>query len=432
MNSLRNAELVLLFLAALFGLSLAWKSAARDAGIDFYQFWAVGQALDRAGAAGVYSGEGRARLGAEALEAARRTEDRRLVSAAEYRRELETYSTPFLYASFRLFSTGGYAADFRNYRVLLLGCLTMAVIVLARLAGHSWNTTLAALAIIPPWFTPFTSEMGVGNVNSIQLAFLAVYLSIATRARWHHRDAAGGAVLGLAIAFKPNLVFVAGALAAHWILTRRTGRLVHHAAGAAAGAFAATVIAAVSFGSFRCWTEWLAAIGSLPAEIITVDLGNFSPSRLLGESLGFDATVPLGLLAAGAVVAAIWMQRRQALKHGAPARPAGVATEGLVLSAGCLLVVLAARLAWLHYYLFTIPAILFLLRPIGETRAARGTIVWRRLVPALALLGLSTNALLNAGVAPSAQAGGILMAVSAVLVFAGVLRELAFVRAGDR
>jgi hypothetical protein len=433
MNSLRNTELALFFLLALFGISVTWKVAARDTGIDFYQFWAVGQALGRPGVTNIYSDADRARLGAEFLEEAKRGENRRLAAVAEYRKEFETYSSPFLYAAFRALSSGNYETDFRNYRLLLLACLVIAVVMLARLTGHAWSTTLGAVAVFSAWFPAFSSDLRVGNVNSLQLAALAIYLWTVTRLRWRHREILGGAILGLALAFKPNVAFVGGALAVRWIVDREMGRLLRHAIGGAAAGVLAVVLASASFGSSNCWKHWLAAMRSLPADIITVDLGNFAPARLIGDQIGFNPSLVLGILFAGAVLATMIRTRRTpGSRAGSPAAIPDALVEGLPLSIGCLLLLLIPQLAWLHYFVFTIPMLLILLRPLGAASSERGAIVWRRILPAFALLTLAVEPVQNIGVEITAGTAGVMIGFSALILLAGGLRELALVRSGDR
>jgi hypothetical protein len=438
-NSLRRAELALLVLLAVFSLSIAWATAARNVGVDFYQFWVVGQALGRADVTNVYSPGERTRLGAEYRELARREGDARQATVAEYRQTLETYSTPFLYAVFKLFSTGDYETDFRNYRFLMLACLVFAVSALARLLGHSLETTLAVIAIFSAWFAPFTSDMRVGNVNSIQLALLAIYLWTVIRLGSRRGDMLGGAILGLGLAFKPNLVFVAGTLALGWILSRRARRLALHGIGAAAGGAAAVAAGTIGFGSPRCWADWLSAIRSLPADIITVDLGNFAPARILGDWFGADVTIVLGLIFCLLVAGAMWRGRPQTpARRPASSRPdllaptagSGPLPDVRAAAAGCLLTLLTPRLAWLHYFVLTIPIFLIALRPLDETSSPGGDVVARRILPALALLGLAIDPLVNVGIPLSASTQGVVVVLATVLLFALALRELSLDRSG--
>ena len=71
----------------------------RSGGVDFVQFWAVGQAARVDGTADVYSPRGRERLAAWTGARAAESRSPSLRAAAAYRQRFETFSTPFLYQS---------------------------------------------------------------------------------------------------------------------------------------------------------------------------------------------------------------------------------------------------------------------------------------------------------------------------------------------
>jgi hypothetical protein len=413
-RSFKNPETILLLLLAVFGLTLVWRIAASGTGIDFYQFWVVGQALHRSAVADVYSDDERSRLGAEFLEKARRTGNPRQITVAEFRQKLQTYSTPFLYSVFGLFSTGNYELDLRHYRIFLLACLVFSVGILCRLLNHSLNTTLGAVAIFSAWFDPFGSDLRMGNVNTIPLALFAAYLWVVTRLRWRQREVLGGVLIGLAVAFKPNLVFIAAVLAVDWLLNGQFRRVGFHAAGAAAGSLIAILVATAGFGTPRCWTSWLAALQSLPDEVIPVKNGNYAPARILGEGLGMNIGMPLAVIFGGLLVAGLWMKRPGAFRRNGAAAGADAFPQVLVVAAGCLLVILIPRLAWLHYYVLTIPAFLVLLCPARDLPFAADPLL-RQFLVALAFLGLATDPFFNLGILlPTYRQGA--MAVCATLI----------------
>src|SRR6266498_718645 len=109
----KSPTIALFFVLVLFGIFRTWSTAAPNFGIDFYQFWVVGQALNRPGVTNWYSEQGHRGLGAEFLELARQAGDPLQLAVARFRQELQIYSSPFLYATFRMFSTGNYATDLR-------------------------------------------------------------------------------------------------------------------------------------------------------------------------------------------------------------------------------------------------------------------------------------------------------------------------------
>jgi hypothetical protein len=132
MRDLRDTATLVLLVAVLCGLTAAWADNEYSAGFDFYQFWVVGQALGQPEVGNVYADAERRRIGATFLEQARAGDTPRQLAVAEVRPVLETYSTPFLYATFRFFSTGNYETDYRNYRLIQLALLVAGLAMLCR------------------------------------------------------------------------------------------------------------------------------------------------------------------------------------------------------------------------------------------------------------------------------------------------------------
>jgi hypothetical protein len=415
-----STEAILFLLLAMFGLSLTWWNSGTDdvIGADFYQFWVVGQSLHNPDINNVYSQDARERLGADFLQKATLVANPRQVGAAKYRQTLETYSSPFLYAFFGPFSTGNYEVDFRNYRLLMLVCLCAGIGIFCRLLNHSWGLTFGAIAIFSHWFEPFSSDLRVGNVNSLQFAALAVYLWVITRIRWRYREILGGMLLGLVVTFKPNLVFVVGMLLVCWGVNRAIRRLLYHAVGGVLGVVVAVGVTAFSFGSMHCWIDWLSALHSLPDKIITVDLGNFSPARILSEEIGINLEIPLAILFGGLALALIWLRRPSAASLRNEITPgSNEFSEIFVVALGCLLVLLIPRLAWLHYYVFTIPAFLVLLRPADDVS---GGFVVRQFLVILGILSFATTPMLCIGIPLTPRTQGLLMVCATLLLFLGL------------
>lgn len=379
----RLLKTILLSFLAIFSLAVAWKNAQKNEGKDFYQFWAIGQSLTQPGI-NVYANHTRSRLGAEFLEKAKQSANPDLIAVAHYRSWLQTYSSPFFYSLFRLFSTGNYETDLRNFRLLMLAGLALGIIIFCRLLNYPWAMAIMILAVLCIWFDPLASDLYVGNVNCIQFATLGIYLWTVTRLRWNYRDIAGGAILGLALAFKPNLIFVVIALVAHWLINANWRRLWSQAAGGIIGAILAIFFAAANFHDFRCWNEWLSALRTLSADnVIPVKNGNFSPIEIIYELFHLNLALPLAAIFIGMAVALFWKRRKNVFAKNETA-----ASEAFALAVGCLLVVTASRLAWLHYYVLTIPALLFLLRP-AEMEYARSRLLLRKFPLLLALIALT-------------------------------------------
>src|SRR6185437_3147543 len=117
----------------------------------------------------------------------------------------------------------------------------------------------------------------------------------------------GGAILGLTLAFKPNLVFIVIVLTAHWILSGNFRSLWFHAIGGISGGALAILFAAVSFHDFRCWTEWLSVLHSLSNDkVIAINNGNCSPAQMIYEWLHVNITLFLAIVLTGFAVWLLW------------------------------------------------------------------------------------------------------------------------------
>jgi len=402
----------LLSLLAVISLAVAWKNAANNEGKDFYQFWVVGQCLDRPDIH-IYSPDARNHVGAEFLLKAQQSGNTNLIAVANYRGWLQTYSTPFLYASFRFFSTGNYDTDLRNYRLLMLAALAVGIFIFFRLLKQPWTLAVLTFAVLLVWFDPLASDLYVGNVNSLQFGALAIYLWIVTRMRWQFRDVVGGAILGLTLVFKPNLIFVAIALAACWIVRGNFRRLWFQAVGGIVGGVLAIFFSAVSFHNFRCWREWFSSLHTLSADnIIAVSNGNFSPVQIVYERFHLNIALPLAIVLTALVVWSLWKRRKDSQLSAN--EPADMPPEIFAVAIGCLLTAVASRLTWFHYYTLTIPAFIFLL-PAATVRKPSPGFILKQIPFVLALAALTPIPALAVALDTNGQA--VLAASAGLLLF---------------
>ncbi len=403
-----------------FTYARAWR------GLDYFQFWAVGRAVARSGGADVYSEEGRKRIGAEVVASLPRDEaSRRLAAAASRRTTLETYSTPFLYTVAGAAATGDYDRDHAAFVVasLLLGL--GGVLILCRLLRFPPLAT-AAVVLLLELYAPYRSDLRVGNVNLIQLGLLAAFLGVSAREPRSWRDPAAGAILGAAALFKPNLALVAVTVLAGWAMSRAPARAVRAAAGMVASSLAALAASSAYFGAAGAWRSWLAAILSLPSEIVPVRTGNFSLVRLLAGDAGARLAPVLAAAIVSATAAVLWLRRRRAPASDEARGPRGGAGEDVALvGLGCMAYLLSSPLVWIHYFVLAIPLALWLLRPRGAERARHGLAVSAAAAVALLLLAnRPLEAIVGQGhpalVAATSIAGAVALLALALLELGGL------------
>ncbi len=366
-----------LLLVALVSVS-AWRIALQNAGIDFYQFWLVGQTLADEEFAEAFADPYRPAAGSRLAQIGREQAlahgGERLHAAVRARPVVEVFSSPFLYAVFGAAASGDYERDYRRFQLASLLAALAAVALLCRTLDYGGVATGLAIALLGVPFEPYYSDTVVGNVNRLLLLAMALFLALGAAPGTRWRAGLGGAVLGAALVFKPTLAFAMVFLALARLLERRFRRFGWEAGGALLGAASAVLFGAWWSGSFALWKNWIGGFDrllwnfSLPAEA-----GNFSLAQLALEVTGRDLSVLLAATFGLALLAALLQRVRAGPARGqVAARAARLAVDdALVLGAGVTATLLFGRLAWQHYYLLTAPLLLCLMRP-RPGAAARG------------------------------------------------------------
>jgi hypothetical protein len=371
-------------------------------GIDYYQFWIVGRAVEQRSVENIYAPQDRqhmADLGREVLRAGPRPSDRLKKSVEVRAARIETFSTPFLYAVVNAVTTGRYDADYDRFLDLGLAATVVSVVLLARVLKYSTAEGLLFAAVMLLWCEPLSSDLRVGNVNQLQLLGVALYLFVRSGpgiARVPHGrrvyDVLGGLTLGLLVAFKPTLVVVPLALAIARVIDRRWDTLWAEGIAAVVAAGLAVGAGCLYLRSASAWWQWKDALADLEkVSDVSVANGNYTLARAILESNspGFDVAPVLLMLGLAFVAAVLIATRRQYFEVLGKADEQQVRFERdyLVTAIGCGLSVLTLKLAWLHYYLLLVPLLLYVLRPGGwrpaGARAAAGL--------ALALLALAAT-----------------------------------------
>ena len=390
------ATLLLLLLSA-YLLHRAFSYSNQWRGMDFYQFWAVGQAVSTMHVDNIYSNLDRTRIGTEmARRAAVDPKASRHKSVAKRRLVLETYSSPFLYTLLGLLRFRTYETAFQIYRIFSLLCGLLAILLFCRLLSYSTLQTLAVIVIFTGWFEPFFSELRVLNVNLLQLMLLAILCWMLGKQCSEWWDVAIGFLIGFIVVFKPNTLFVGALLFAWYVFRGLLAKGLRMVVGAFVSMLFFGAISSWFFGSIYPWLDWTRALFALPDEIITPMHSNYSLTMMIAYLTGIDLSPFLLPLLFVFSIAFLWIicrhYRTTDARHSAPE----VEKDIMIVGLGCLIYLVAARLVWLHYYLLSVPSILVLLyyhviSPSKESRSQNP----RRLLLALAIALLSLNPLLT-------------------------------------
>lgn len=341
-------------LVVLGGSGLWARGHLRSAGIDFYQFWLVGNAAPAA-QDNVYSPEGRRALAAYGSDlAAHPDAPPRLRAAVESRPTIETFSTPFLYTMFAAASTGDFEVDFNVQALASLVLCGAAVLLLTSGMGWSPVPAMSLVALLFIGANPLLSDVRVGNITCFQLGALAATLALLRVPEDSNVPFAAGLVAGLSIAFKPNIALAVVLPAASRALAGRWRSVALYAAGGATAVLGAVLASLRLTGSLRVWSDWLAALPQIEATSdLSTAIGNNSIARWITETGGPNVAPVLTVAALSAVGLVLWRAPRRT----------GFREDLLLSGLGIVAVLLSARLTWLHYELLALPLIVALLTP---------------------------------------------------------------------
>lgn len=421
----RSAQsLALQFLAIVLACSAvlqAYRLSAPSTGLDFYQFWVVGRAVASSEHRNIYSEQERQRLGLTYLREATQGRSALQLKVAMERRVLETTASPFLYTVFGAFSSASYEGNLRLYRMLLLGCFAASVLGVSRLLGHD-STTLGwlALGVLGLGSEALASDLRVGNVSSIQLAAIVIYAHLRLKLDRRLAYAISGTWLGLVIAFKPNLVILAGVLALDWVFARDWRRLLREFLAVAVGLLLAIGTSCYVFRSWSVWFDWIGAMRRIPPANIGIEMGNFAPQVILGRYMDSYVGGALSLVLIVLIIGGAYVRRRRLLPGTTLTQRQAPQQLVWLLAIGNLGSLLVLKLAWLHYFVLAVPGLMMVLTPGVEASSdAKRRQVW--LLSGGAWLGLSINPFVALGLRFTIYDFGVLILTASLALFGSLL-----------
>jgi hypothetical protein len=346
-------------------LSNAWWSGEKSIGIDYYNYWVAGQALGKENIINLYSEKNKMMLRDKFLSLAELSSVggvKRQLYAAKSPHELELTSTPLMYSLFAGITIGDYEWDYRNFRILCLIVILISLITLCRMFEIPLATTMLMICLLTWLSEPYISDVRVGNVNQLLVGFLTLFLWLKQRTKWRLSDLFCGFVLGFALMFKPTISIIIVLLTALWLIDKQYRTVLLQAVGLCISVFVALLISRYYFESFQCWIEWLEKLKSIDSWPVPLGIaaGNYSLSRLIAEWTGHDLSLALLICLVIVTVVLAWLGRnrsREVIDVGF-----GFNREAAAVGLGCVIMLLGSKLAWLHYYVLTVPLLLYLYR----------------------------------------------------------------------
>jgi hypothetical protein len=336
---MKIALTVLALLAAIYAVVRTWREHERAAGYDFYIYFVNAQLAGRSDIANIYDRDEQSRIGEEYYERAQRTTSELRRFDANRRRFLDSVSSPFLYTCLSWVSRD-YDRALKQDHVLVFVAFLAGCLFVARAARLSWATALFLIAGLLLWYRGFEADLRVGNVSSLQLFMLGASLL--------SPPVIAGAIAGLLVSFKPNLIFVPLLLAIARLASRDYQRLRLELLGGIAGVIIAICAAAMRYGSFRIWLQWIARANEFYHRLPTRAERNVTPLLELFHQYGAIASYIVALLLTIIAAAAIWRGQSR--------------DDVLIVGVAILIYLISATVVWLHYMVLVVPVAFALLR----------------------------------------------------------------------
>jgi hypothetical protein len=189
-------------------------------------------------------------------------------------------------------------------------------------------------------------------------------------------------------------VFVLAVLNISWLINKRFKKIFFEYLGIIVAFISVFIFSGLLFGSMACWVNWFKSMIGVPHNIITVELGNFSPAMLVLDKFNIDLVNYFTIIFIGIAVLLIWIDRRKG-KDTEQHFERKFLEDTVMVGIGCLIYLLSARLVWLHYYILIIPAAMFILRPenTGYRKIGLRNITIRRLFGSAVIIAVAINPL---------------------------------------
>jgi hypothetical protein len=338
-------------LAALYAIVVTWRKNERAAGLDFYLYYVNSQLPSRADIDNIYSPETQERIGEEYYARAQSSSSELFKYDATRRRRLDNVSSPFLYTTLRWVSRNYDRALLQDHALLLIAFIA-GVLALCRRTRVSWCCSLGLLAALLLWYRGFEADLRVGSVNSLQLAAVAAMLC--------SPPLVAGAILGLLIAFKPNLVLIAVVVFLARLILRDWSRLRLELLGGTLGVALAIVVTAINYGTFRVWLQWITAANEFFHRLQTREERNVAPALSLFQQHG----TWVGYVIAAVLIAIVCygVVRASGAPVGGGAPEARTTRDALLVGLAILIYLISAPVVWLHYMVLALPLAIALLR----------------------------------------------------------------------
>ncbi len=375
-----------------------WKDSTSSKKIDYFVLWAIPYCLPDIKSNNIYTVESKKNF---ALVLREKANSQGISATQKEITELviqywdgiiETTATPFLYTFFDLISSGDYDTDRMRFTIISMLCFIISFIILCYLFRINLLMSLLLLAFFLTLYIPLSSELIVGNVNQIQLLIITMFLWILVKSKHFYQVLIAGALIGIGIMFKPNILIMLVLIGILYLVNKRFQKLIAIIIGSCVGVLISILLSVLYFGQFEIWIHFIKALPDILDMSIPFTLGNYSLSSLvysLAEINTSSTLLPLFIII---FLIVIWISRsKRSGKRQNSVSLNDLEKEEVFLATGigCAITLLAMGLSWLHYYILLIPLLLLMIKPIADSSSGKIQILSVRILIVIALLQFS-------------------------------------------
>ncbi|MBV9079890.1 MAG: hypothetical protein JO102_02085 [Elusimicrobia bacterium] len=359
---------------------------------DYFQFWAVGDAVKRFDVSDIYSVRERNRVGSRYIRETSRVElGNSYKDAALARAQLEPTGTPFLYTLFTLVSTGNFDVDYAHFRSFSAFSYFLGMYCLLIFAGVYPLVAAAGLLIASNWFDPLRLDISFSNLNQIQIGMICALILLGRQKMTSRLSFLEGMFIAVVVFFKPTLVYAVGFVGLWEVLEGKWMRLRVQLAGFVAGAAVAMGSSIAMFGETVSWRRWFPSFQSIVFEPRYTVQSFITMVFHTDNMMVFQTASVIGALVIAALLyrdAGRSPEMSVVVGPYGELEPVDFAYRWLVSGMGIGLYIMTSPLVHGHYFLQMVPLAFYFFRPgvLGETRPRfKSPVFWTSVVCILIL-----------------------------------------------
>lgn len=368
---------LLLFINCFF---VAYNIGVASANIDFFTWWAVPHGMAKKYIKNPYAQDEQKLLAQRIIEERNiqgtpHVEDRTLDDILElYDNSIIATASPLLFTFINLFAADDYQMAKRKFIMISLLCLTAAFLLLGRMLDFNYPNLFLFYSLIVTSFSPFLVESKVGNINSVQLLLITLFIFLTIRGKGFNGCFWAAFFLSISILLKPNTSLILIYALAFAFLNKDIKKIGAYCAGFAFSVITALAATSLYFknDNLTIWKEWLQTIPTTASGIaFTLKAGNYSLNKIIWNLCGINMSLYIYMMLLGLFLWTCYCfqksQQKSSLKIGSAIKKErelkGVL---LVIGFGVVSLLIGSGLVWMHYYVLTIPLYLFFLRSYHE------------------------------------------------------------------